>query len=261
MISKRKILFFDIDDTIFSHKTHSIPESTKKSIRKAKENGHLVFINTGRTKSVIGSDIKELNFDGYICGCGTYIEINNEVLYYNELPRENYENILLALKKYNLNGILEGKDAIYIDESKEQDQLILKLKRENYPVKPYDMGNMIFDKLFITYNDDKNIAAFSEELKYIFDYIDHGRGRREFVPSGHSKASGINFILDYFKVNREDTFAFGDSNNDIPMLDNVANSIVMGNGNPDLFDKVTFVTKHIDEDGIEYAMKYFNIID
>ena len=44
------------------------------------------------------------------------------------------------------------------------------------------------------------------------------------------------------------------------MFDRVANSIVMGNGNPELFENATFVTKDIDEDGIEYAMKHFNII-
>ena len=73
--------------------------------------------------------------------------------------------------------------------------------------------------------------------------------------------SGIDFVINHFKIDREDTFAFGDSNNDIPMLENVKNSIVMGNGNPDLFEKATFVTKHIDEDGIEHAMKHFKIIE
>ena len=79
----RKILFFDIDETLLSHRTLEIPESAKKSIKKAKENGHLVFINTGRTISVVNREIKELDFDGYICGCGSYIEVNGEVIYSN----------------------------------------------------------------------------------------------------------------------------------------------------------------------------------
>ena len=74
------------------------------------------------------------------------------------------------------------------------------------------------------------------------------------------KVSGIDFLVDYLNIEKENTFAFGDSNNDISMLEHVENSIVMGNGNPDLFKKATFVTKNIDEDGIEYAMKHFNII-
>ena len=51
-MANRKILFFDIDGTLLSHRTLQIPESAKRAIRKAKENGHLIFINTGRTISL-----------------------------------------------------------------------------------------------------------------------------------------------------------------------------------------------------------------
>ena len=116
-MDKRKILFFDIDETLLSHKTFTIPESTKNALKKAKENGHLIFINTGRTKSLIGDDIKELEFDGYICGCGTYIEVDNKVLYNNIVNEDKYNAILESLKKYELKAVLEGVDAIYIDEN------------------------------------------------------------------------------------------------------------------------------------------------
>ena len=78
-MENRKILFFDIDGTLLSHRTLTIPESAKRAVRKAKENGHLIFINTGRTISVINKEIKDLGFDGYICGCGSYIEVDGEV--------------------------------------------------------------------------------------------------------------------------------------------------------------------------------------
>ena len=35
-MGKRKVLFFDIDETLLSHKTFAIPESTKNALRKAK---------------------------------------------------------------------------------------------------------------------------------------------------------------------------------------------------------------------------------
>ena len=72
-----KIMFFDIDGTLLSEKTHSIPESTITALKKAKENGHLIFINTGRTFSLIDNCIKDLDPDGYVCGCGTYIRYHD----------------------------------------------------------------------------------------------------------------------------------------------------------------------------------------
>lgn len=260
-MENRKILFFDIDETLVSHKTFTIPESTKNALKKAKEKGHLIFINTGRTKSLIGDDIRELGFDGYVCGCGTYIEVSNEVLYVNRVNKEKYNIILDSLKKYELNAVLEGEDAIYVDENAEDDFLLSNLRKQNYPIKPYDLENMTFNKMFIRYDDNKQIDDFCGDIEDIFDYIDYANGTRELIPKGHSKGSGIDFLVNHFNIKKENTFAFGDSNNDISMLDSASNSIVMGNGNPHLFKKATFVTKHIDEDGIEHAMRYFKIID
>lgn len=260
-MENRKILFFDIDETLISHKTFKIPEETKNALKKVKENGHLIFINTGRTKSLIGDDIKELDFDGYICGCGTYIESNNELLYVNRVNKEKHNLILESLKKYELNAVLEGEEAIYVDENAEDDFLLSNLRKQNYPIKPYDLENMTFNKMFIRYNDNKYIENFCEDIKEIFDYIDHGKGTRELIPKGHSKGSAIEFLINHFNIDKENTFAFGDSNNDIPMLESVTNSIVMGNGNPDLFERATFVTKHIDEGGIEHALRHFKLID
>ena len=44
------------------------------------------------------------------------------------------------------------------------------------------------------------------------------------------------------------------------MLEYAHTSIAMGNSTPSLFDKVSFVTKDIDEDGIYYALKHYNLI-
>ena len=52
-------LFFDIDGTILSEITHEIPESALVALRKAQENGHKTFINTGRTICSVPPVIKE----------------------------------------------------------------------------------------------------------------------------------------------------------------------------------------------------------
>ena len=63
----KKIIFFDIDGTLIGEESHVMLESTKKAIRKARENGHICIINTGRTKKLVGKDITDLvDFDGYI---------------------------------------------------------------------------------------------------------------------------------------------------------------------------------------------------
>ena len=259
-MENRKILFFDIDGTLLSHRTLTIPESAKRAVRKAKENGHLIFINTGRTISVINKEIKDLGFDGYICGCGSYIEVDGEVIYSNDIDKSKYAEIINKIEEYDLDVVLEGREAVYYNRDTSTDAMLTDFIQNNYPVKRYEDENLEFDKMYMKYKDNEYLKDFCDFTKELFDFIDHGNGGGEMVPKGHSKGSGIDFLVDYLNIEKENTFAFGDSNNDISMLEHVENSIVMGNGNPDLFEKATFVTKNIDEDGIEYAMKHFNII-
>ena len=46
----RKALFFDIDGTLLTDGTKILPKSAEDVIRKARQIGHLVFINTGRSR-------------------------------------------------------------------------------------------------------------------------------------------------------------------------------------------------------------------
>ena len=55
----RKALFFDIDGTLLTEDTHELPESARRALERARDLGHLVLINTGRTYGNLG-DLKEL---------------------------------------------------------------------------------------------------------------------------------------------------------------------------------------------------------
>ena len=67
--------------TLISDETHTIPKSARKVLNKLKDKGYLLFLNTGRTKAILDPIISELDFDGQILGCGSYIEYHDKVLY------------------------------------------------------------------------------------------------------------------------------------------------------------------------------------
>ena len=87
MSTNKKALFFDIDGTILSEITGKIPESASAALQKAHDLGHLLFINTGRTICCLPPMICQLPFSGYLCGCGSYIVYNDEVLTSTQIPR------------------------------------------------------------------------------------------------------------------------------------------------------------------------------
>lgn len=84
-----QLLFFDIDGTLLSNDTHQIPESALNAIAAAQKNGHLAFINTGRTFRTMPAFLKELGFDGFLCGCGTRIVAAVKLAWLILFPKRN----------------------------------------------------------------------------------------------------------------------------------------------------------------------------
>jgi hypothetical protein len=48
--------------------------------------------------------------------------------------------------------------------------------------------------------------------------------------------------------------------NDLEMIEYVGMGIAMGNGAQELKEIANFVTKHVDDNGIEFALKHLNIL-
>ncbi|MHC1684389.1 MAG: HAD family hydrolase [Clostridiaceae bacterium] len=261
----RKMIFFDIDGTISTEETHVIPESAIRAIRKARENGHLLFINSGRTFFNITEEIRSIGFDGYVCGCGTHIHYNGETLLEREIPHETGLEIVKKLREYKIQGLFEGTNDVYFDHTRPATGELARL-RDQFGIRGYDITkswedpDIVFDKFVVWINEDSDFDSFYSYVTKEFDYIDRGNNFGEVVPKGYSKASGIKFLQEYFDIPLEDCYAIGDSPNDLSMLKYVPNSIAMGNSTPSLFDLVAFVTKDIEDDGIEYALKHYNII-
>ena len=72
-----KVIFLDIDGTIRDF-DGTVQESAVEAIRKARRNGHEVFLNTGRLYCRIEKKIRDIGFDGVIASSGGYIEYKGE---------------------------------------------------------------------------------------------------------------------------------------------------------------------------------------
>ena len=93
-----------------------------------------------------------------------------------------------------------------------------------------------------------------------FDCIYHNAEFIELVPKGFSKVKGIEAIIEHLGIEVEDTYAFGDSLNDIDMLKYVKYGIAMGNSSPEVLEIVNYRTDNIENDGIYNGLKQFKLI-
>ena len=74
------ILLLDIDGTLVDHRT-DLPDSAAQAVRKARTNGHGIYLCTGRAKAEIYPHLWDLGIDGLIGGNGSYVESGGEVLH------------------------------------------------------------------------------------------------------------------------------------------------------------------------------------
>lgn len=261
---KPYIIFFDIDGTIFNEKTKEISPITKAAIARARENGHYTFVNTGRSLAEVGKEVLEVGFDGIVCGCGTYIQYRGETLFQKSLGNKLSLEIAEDLKKNQIDAILEGTHAIYIDEEADNADL---LKLEKYfgkrimeKMKYWSEQDMNFDKFSMWLTKKSHYRAFEEKYKAFFEFIDRGNDFFEVIPLGYSKASGIQYLMEYLHIPQEHTIAIGDSTNDLSMLEYAHISIGMGNSAKAVLEKVSYVTKTVAEEGVAYGLEHFGII-
>lgn len=254
-----KAIFFDIDGTLVSFKTHQIPKSTIKALKQLKQNGIKIFVATGRDKD--GLDIiNSIDFDGYITLNGQYCFIGNNVIYENFISQKDLKSLMAYLQKKPFPcGFTEEHDKYYNYRDYRVDEIHEITHNDDQPVKDCsDVDNkQIYQcQCFISLQEEKEL------LKLMPDCIS-ARWHPLFCdisPKGGTKQNGIDQFLKYYQINLEDTMAFGDGGNDIEMLKHVNLAIAMKNGNDEVKKIADYITDDVDNDGIFKALSHFKLI-
>ena len=251
-------------DLIRSEKTRRVPDSAKEALKQAREKGHLVLINTGRVYPHLTQIRSQVDADGFLCGCGTYVRVRDEVLYHHMIPHERGLQIKRDIDECGLDGVLEGLGGCYMHETPSRLPQVERVKQSvkisGCPMPCFwEDDSFDFDKFYIG-SDEKSRCKELFGRMPDMEVIDRENGFYECIPRGHSKATAIDLVLKHCGIRIEDAYVFGDSSNDLSMFRYAENCVVMGDHSPVLELYATFITKTVEDDGIAYAMKELGII-
>jgi Cof subfamily protein (haloacid dehalogenase superfamily) len=261
----RKYVFFDIDGTLWDEKM-IVPESTKLAIQKLQENGHKAFVCTGRAMGNVNDpQFEEIGFDGFIAACGNHVEMDGKILYERNMSYEDVKAIYDVSREHQLPIIYEGTKFQWLDREGFDgdsyiDYIVQNLKDSAVYLDECELDEIEANKFSALVNEQTNYPAVEEALSDRFDFMNHGDGIIEAVPKGTSKATGIAWLCEHLGIAIEDTYALGDSINDLEMLQSVGHGIAMGNATQVAKDVAEYVTTDIHEDGIMNALKHYNLI-
>ncbi|SMG29163.1 Cof-type HAD-IIB family hydrolase [Sphingobacterium psychroaquaticum] len=256
-----KAVFFDIDGTLLSFKTHEVPTSTKEAIQALQEKGIKVIVSTGRSINSI-DHIKFLGFDGFITFNGGYcVSKEGEILFRQAIDPRDIQALLDYSQSNSLSFSLMSEKAVSIHDV--TPEIAGMYAHVNLPVPPL----VEFDQVDTASILQTNIFLGPEEEKVFMETVMPNSLASRWTPlfadvnpQGQSKQVGIDIFCKHFNIDIAETMAFGDGGNDISMLKHVGIGVAMGNANPEVKEIADYITDDVDSNGIANALKHFGIV-
>ena len=273
---ERKIIFLDIDGTLTPAGSNTPPESAMKAVRLAQANGHRVFLCTGRNPAML-APVLELGFEGAVAGAGGYVFAGDRVLFDCPMPQEDFETGMRLLKETGVFRTIEAKDATWGDEdlgeflaqAGEGNSELVRWRKalaeqlNILPMSAYD-GRPVYKIVFMCREASQlEPARRALEKDYSFvvqDVAAHHCLNGELINRKYDKGRGVKIVADEYGVGLEDTIGFGDSMNDLEMIETVGYSVCMDNGSPALKAKSDLVCPAVEEDGLYKAFEQLGLI-
>jgi len=261
-MNNKKIIFFDIDRTLYDPDIKGIPVSTIKALKKLRLNKNIeIAIATGRAFYMLHiiDEIKEY-INIFITINGQIIIKDGVTIYRNPIPKKQVEQIVEKLEEHSLKyGFLgEFDETLNIVDEKGKlafEHVNMKLPR--------------IDPHFYKENDIFQMWSFCEKelhqnFKKIFNKLEVvswlGDGF-DVLSGGMSKKEGIKRILKMENISLENAYAIGDGDNDIEMLDFIPESVCMGNGTKLAKKHAKYLTTDIKDDGVLKGLIKLGLID
>lgn len=258
-----KALFFDIDGTLVSFKTHKIQSSTIEALQKVKEKGIKIYISTGRPLGFITnlSEIEHL-IDGYITTNGAFSFTKNSVISKHPMNKEEVLLFIDYAKKYDFCSIVIGTKHIAVINAKE---ILERIFVKGLHITTFDLSIPVSKVLE---DDVLQITPFipqslQDEIMPSLPHCIATRWHPEFIDVSHieaTKGKALKEVAMFENISLDNIMAFGDGENDISILVNSGIGVAMGNASDNVKAHANYVTSSVDDNGIAKALQHFNVI-
>ena len=271
-----KLIFLDIDGTLTEPGTNVPPQSAVDAIRAARAAGNRVFLCTGRNYAML-APLLPYGFDGYVAGAGGYVVCADELLYDCPMTQEQSGRVLSLLKENGIYRTIEARDASYCDAgtaefmgraagNNSEAERWRRALEENLHIRPMEeyAGQPIYKVTFVCERReqlDPIRAALDDEFNIVVqDVFSRNSVNGEFINRKYDKGRGVRRIAEALGVPLADTVGFGDSMNDLEMIETVGTGVCMANGSEALKRVSGMVCPAVGEKGIAEAFRTLKLV-
>lgn len=258
-----KAVFSDIDQTLFSHSTKSVPLSAVHAVEDLQKKGIRFFLCSGRNAYLIRKSgvYDYMKPDGIVTMNGAQAIVDEESIFLHPIPEEVVDALVKFAKRLRFGLTLIEEKEGHINMIDERVISAHEKYGTRFP-QPRTFPDH-YDKTIyqaIAYCDDFDESLFLPHLKHCKtarwdEYAVY------IMPKDCDKARGAEATMKHFGWTMENALCIGDDANDIEMITKAGIGVAMGNAQIRVKKRADYITDKIDEDGFAKAMLKFGLID
>ena len=261
----KALLAADMDFTLLAP-GKDIPEGNKEAIRALKESSVAFTIATGRSSFLVGRFAEDLGIDVPL------ITSNGGSLFDASARKQFESKDFEDAKIRTLLGFLIDKSAdatLYSDEGiffAPDSTRHYFVEAYNSGVEPSKRSPMVeidksflelekipkFNKILLQSADEDMISILSSDPD--LEVISSGPNLFDVMRSGVSKGGALLSLAGYLGIPSQNTFAIGDSDNDISMIESAEYGIAVGNATEGVKAVAAYITANYDSLGFAKAV-------
>ena len=254
-----RAIFFDIDRTLYDHRSDFVPPSTLAAIAALRARGIVPAIATGRGYAALPPRIAQLVASGEIAlvvsSNGQYNRLGERVLSAHPLPVADIASLIRAFRARDWEYTFVSEHHMAAGRSRGSSHRVLR----GYPcyiVAPDYFREHAVHQMIV-------LAPVEEEEALQTILADHGGRYRsvrshasavDLLHAEGSKARGIADACAALGFAPQETMAFGDGLNDVEMFAAVGCAVAMGDACDALKAVASHITGTLEEDGIARAL-------
>lgn len=259
-----KIVFFDIDDTLYRKYTDILRPSVAEAVKALKARGILTAIATGRPYAAIPAKVRavaeEAGMDLLLTINGQLIRYRGEVLQKCPLDTTKVAAVCAYFDGEGIPYAFVADHTIAVSEPISVVEEAMAHILPDHPVdKDFYREHEVFQMLGF-YTADREAGVAAEAAKHGYKTVRWHESAVDLLDAQGSKARGIRAAVAKLGIDMQDVMAFGDGLNDIEMMQAVGFGVAMGNGHPDLKAVADYVCPTVEEDGVYNGLKVLGII-
>lgn len=266
-----KLVAVDCDNTLLNSKGY-IPPENKKVIQTLKAKGIEFVIATGRNDILVSDYVNELDIQAPVIGCnGASIRNLKEdkLLSFSPISKNSLKSIFEYCSENNIPfkafTMTKGfaNDRISVEQGLKQilssytKALAENITYEYTTDTKYLVETQEIIKVVIVHNDPEYIKKYQTAIKNL-DGIEICRSARnclDIMATGVSKGTALKKYAAMLGISPEETVAFGDSENDLSMIEFAGMGVAMENGEEGLKKAANMITCTNNECGVAKALE------